>query len=191
MHARNAMSSTFLSCNPDRKGEGVRWGMKTRAKKAAAELKAIYKRHGLDRLSLVALAKTKGINLEPTTVWRLQQGNAKTEPRTDTMRKIAEAVGEPRSVAFPSSLDDAAGDPEIDELIALVKRLSASGRVRLLERAHALLEDEGPPRTQADGRAQLDASTEPRSEDEESERSYPATILPLTGTRPRSPKKPR
>ena len=126
--------------------------MTTRSQAAADELAALLRRHKLKRaIDLIPLAKKKGIDLDAATLWRIVKAKAKTEPKAETLRDIAAAVGETRVQAFPSSTDGAErgvgieADPYWTELRTLAQQMAPTDRARLLERAQMLAEGAASP----------------------------------------------
>ncbi len=68
----------------------------------ADQLRALMERHGFAKApELSRHALKAGIALDYVTINRLLGGQAKTEPRAETLRQIAKAVGEDYDEAFP------------------------------------------------------------------------------------------
>lgn len=68
----------------------------------AEQLRALMDRHGFARApDLTRHAAKAGIVLDYVTLNRLLSGQAKTEPKPETLRRIAKAVGEDYDMAFP------------------------------------------------------------------------------------------
>lgn len=69
----------------------------------AEQIKALMARHKIDNARELAkrTAETQPIAVDYTTIDRWRRGEAKTEPRADKLRAVAESVGETLDEAFP------------------------------------------------------------------------------------------
>lgn len=75
-----------------------------RTKQIAEQLRALMERHKLTPQDIERITtKPSRPGISSVTVRRLLAAEARTEPRTDTLRRIAEAIGETYQSAFPES----------------------------------------------------------------------------------------
>jgi hypothetical protein len=80
-----------------------------RREQVAEQLRALLQRHNLMPVDIEKKTETDGKTpVSAVTVRRILKAEARTEPEPGTLRRIAEAVGESYTTAFPEA-DDALG----------------------------------------------------------------------------------
>lgn len=78
----------------------------SRKQQVARQLQALMERHRiLDAAAFERLAHSKGHVVSQVTIRRIKQASAKGEPEPDTLRKLADTVGETYAIAFPEAGD--------------------------------------------------------------------------------------
>lgn len=73
----------------------------TFTERVARQLDALMKRHNVDPPELARRTEQQGSRVDPVTIRRILKAEARTEPKVHTLRKLAEALRETYSQAFP------------------------------------------------------------------------------------------